>query len=68
LFDFAESNRPLLALVMIVKDEAHTIAQTLMSIKALVDRYYILDTGSTDGTPQVIEQVMDGVPGKVFHV
>jgi hypothetical protein len=53
---------------MIVKDEVHTIANTLMSIKTFIDSYYILDTGSTDGTPQLIEQVMKGVPGKVEYV
>jgi hypothetical protein len=58
----------MLALVMIVKDEAHTLAQTLMSVKAFVDRYYILDTGSTDGTPELIGQVMEGISGSVFHV
>jgi len=57
--------RPLLALVMIVKDEERTIAKTLASIKPFVDRWLILDTGSTDRTREVVRQEMEGVPGEL---
>lgn len=50
--------KPLLTLCMMVKDEAHTIARTLQSAKPWIDRWCILDTGSTDGTQQVIRDVM----------
>ena len=43
-------DRPLLEFVMIVKNEAHSIEDTIISAKPWVDRYTILDTGSTDGT------------------
>lgn len=46
--------KPLLTLCMMVKNEAHTIARTLQSALPFVDRWCILDTGSTDGTPEVI--------------
>lgn len=53
---------------MIVKDEAHTLSRTLLAVKPFIDRYYILDTGSTDGTPEVIKRVLAPLKGKVFHV
>lgn len=42
-----------LALVMIVRDEAAGIARALESARPHVERMLVLDTGSTDGTPQV---------------
>ncbi len=53
----------LLGLCMIVRDEAHGIAQTLRSFAPFVDRFTILDTGSTDGTQEVVRQTLEGVPG-----
>lgn len=42
-----------LALVMIARDEAPRIGRALDSARALVERMIVLDTGSTDGTPDV---------------
>lgn len=53
---------PLLAVVMIVKNEAHAIARTLESVRRVVDRYEIVDTGSTDGTCQVFSRFLQSVP------
>lgn len=55
----------LLALVMIVKDEACSIRATLESVRGAVDRVVILDTGSTDGT-QGLVRAFDGAPVE-FH-
>ena len=60
------SATPLLALVMIVKDEAHTLPSTLISLKPYLDYYYILDTGSTDGTQDVIRRVL-GERGEIWE-
>ncbi|MDI3285406.1 glycosyltransferase [Polyangium sp. 15x6] len=62
-------NKPgsLLTLSMIVKDEAATISRTLKSVKPFVDRWVILDTGSTDGTQEVVRREMEGVPGELFE-
>ena len=57
----------LLCLVMIVKNEAQTITRTLLSAKPAIDRYSILDTGSTDGTQDIIKAVMAGTPGDVYE-
>jgi hypothetical protein len=58
--------RPLLGLVMIVKDEAHTLPATLLAIKPWIDVYYILDTGSTDGTQDAIQKTL-GPNGEVWQ-
>ena len=50
-----ESN-DVLTLSMIVKDEAATIARTLRSVKPFIDRWIILDTGSTDSTSDVVRE------------
>jgi tetratricopeptide (TPR) repeat protein len=52
---------------MIVKDEAATLERTLASAKPFVDRWIVLDTGSTDGTQDLVRRVLDGVPGAVFE-
>ncbi len=57
----------LLTLSMIVKDEEATIARTLRSVKPFVDRWVIVDTGSTDATRDVVRQEMAGVPGELHE-
>ncbi|CAJ1446469.1 unnamed protein product [Effrenium voratum] len=46
----------LLALVMIVKNEARRIRETLMSVLEAADLAVILDTGSTDGTQRILRE------------
>jgi len=59
--------KPLLCLVMIVKDEAHGIRQTLESVKPWIDRWLILDTGSTDGTQAIVREVLSDVTGSLYE-
>src|SRR3990167_1868515 len=42
-----------LALVMIARDEAGAIGRALDSARPHVDRMIVLDTGSTDATPEI---------------
>lgn len=42
-----------LALVMIARNEARCIERCLRSVRAHVDRMWVLDTGSTDGTREI---------------
>ena len=55
---------------MIVKNEAHVITRCLNSVRPLVDFVYIEDTGSDDGTQQVIRDWLEeaGMPGEVVEV
>ena len=55
----------LLTLAMMVKDEEATIAKTLLSAKPWVDRYVVLDTGSTDRTKEIVASTMEGVAGEI---
>jgi glycosyltransferase involved in cell wall biosynthesis len=58
-----------LVLVMIVKDEAHIIHETLASVAPYIDFYVISDTGSTDTTCEIITEFFDerDIDGRVFH-
>ena len=44
------------AAILIVKDEADIIAETLQHLALHVDGIYILDNGSTDGTAEIIAE------------
>ncbi len=63
----AEVTKPLLGLVMIVKDEAKSMQKLADSIKDYIDYWTILDTGSTDGTQEIIKEAFQGVPGQLFE-
>ena len=63
----ATDGRPLLGLVMIVKDEAHTLPNTLASLAPFIDVYYILDTGSKDGTQDAIRRTLGADKGEVWE-
>jgi glycosyltransferase involved in cell wall biosynthesis len=48
------TDKLLLTVCMILKNEVHTIEGTINSCKDVADRFCILDTGSTDGTQDVL--------------
>ena len=62
-------SKPTVTLCMIVKDESHIILDCLNSVAPSIDRYDITDTGSTDGTQQIIKDFFDekGIPGEVYQ-
>tara|TARA_R110001583_G_scaffold1042_15_gene8990 strand:+ start:1221 stop:2540 length:1320 start_codon:yes stop_codon:yes gene_type:complete len=55
-------------LCAIVKNESHIIKEMLESMIPYIDRYDITDTGSDDGTPELIKEFMKekGIPGEVY--
>lgn len=59
--------RPSVCLAMIVRDEAHCIAECLASVRDHVSHWVICDTGSTDGTAEVVREAMRGVPGELHE-
>jgi glycosyltransferase involved in cell wall biosynthesis len=58
-----------IGLCMIVKDEARLILRCLESVRPLVGYFLIEDTGSTDGTQDIIRRWLDqeNLPGEVFE-
>ena len=54
-------------LCMIVKNEQHVLRRCLESVRPLIDRWVIVDTGSTDGTQDLIRETFQDVPGSLFE-
>jgi glycosyltransferase involved in cell wall biosynthesis len=52
---------------MIVKDESSVICRCLESVKHLLDYWVIVDTGSTDGTQEIIREFLSDVPGELHE-
>lgn len=52
---------------MIVKNEAERIRETLESVKTAIDSWCILDTGSTDGTQDIIRDVFKDIVGQLHE-
>jgi tetratricopeptide (TPR) repeat protein len=63
----ASGDRPLLGLVMIVKNEAKRVASVLASYRPYIDSWTILDTGSTDGTQDLVRGELAGIPGTLHE-
>jgi hypothetical protein len=52
---------------MIVRDEAQVIGRCLDSVMPVIDYWVICDTGSADGTPELIAELLAGIPGELHH-
>lgn len=52
---------------MIVKDESLVIRRSLASVKDLIDYWVIVDTGSTDGTQDIIKEFLQDIPGELYE-
>ncbi|GAB3285589.1 glycosyltransferase [Parahaliea aestuarii] len=52
---------------MIVRDESAVIERCLASVRAHIDYWVIVDTGSLDDTPALVEHALDGIPGELHH-
>jgi glycosyltransferase involved in cell wall biosynthesis len=60
-------SRPSIALCMIVRDEAAILPRCIATVAHLVDGWVICDTGSTDGTPDVVQALLGHLPGTLHR-
>lgn len=58
------TDSPLVTCSMIVRDEAHNLQACFAAAAPLVDEVIVVDTGSSDGTPELAERL----GAKVLHV
>lgn len=56
-----------ICLNMIVKNEAHVLKRCLASVKGLIDTWVIVDTGSKDGTQELIVRELQDIPGELYQ-
>jgi glycosyltransferase involved in cell wall biosynthesis len=65
----AKSDHKTICLNMIVKNESAVITRSLASALPMIDYWVIVDTGSTDGTQQIIKDFMkeNGVAGELYE-
>ncbi|OBK29864.1 glycosyl transferase [Mycobacterium asiaticum] len=61
--------RPAICLNMIVRNEAHIVHEVLDVVAPHISSWVIVDTGSTDGTQDIIRNRMAqlGIPGELFE-
>jgi len=52
---------------MIVKNEARVIKRCFDSVRSLLTHWVIVDTGSTDGTQELIRRELAGIPGELHE-
>ncbi len=54
-----------ICLNMIVKNESQVIERCLATVKPFIDYWVIVDTGSTDGTQEIIREFLKEIPGEL---
>lgn len=59
--------KPTICLCMIVKNESAVIERCLDSVRDLIDTWVISDTGSTDGTQELIRSALREIPGELHE-
>lgn len=67
LFSFPLLAKETICLNMIIKDEKAVIERCLNSVKGVIDYWVIVDTGSSDGTQEIVKKTMKGIPGELHE-
>jgi glycosyltransferase involved in cell wall biosynthesis len=65
--EFKSKRRKTICLCMIVKNEAPVIRDCLESVRSIIDHWVIADTGSTDGTQDIILETFKDIPGELHQ-
>ena len=60
--------RPRIVLTMIVKNEIKVIERCIDSVRPVIDAWCIVDTGSTDGTQDLIRRSLADLPGELHEI
>lgn len=66
-FIFQISAEQTICLNMIVKNESKVIRRCLASVKHFIDYWVIVDTGSNDGTQEIIKEFLKDIPGELHQ-
>ena len=56
-----------ICLNMIVRNEAHVIRRCLDSVRPIIGSWVIVDTGSSDGTQNIIAAALADLPGELYE-
>jgi glycosyltransferase involved in cell wall biosynthesis len=67
LFPFFSEGKETICLNMIVKNEKDVIRRCLDSVIPLIDYWVIVDTGSKDGTQEIIREHLKNIPGELYE-
>ena len=64
-----QPTQPTICLTMIVKNESQVIRRCIDSVKDYISYWVIVDTGSTDGTQDLIKEIMAeyNIPGELHE-
>ena len=67
--ELPEKTQPTICLTMIVKNESQVIRRCIDSVKDYISYWVIVDTGSTDGTQDLIKEIMTeyNIPGELHE-
>ncbi len=52
---------------MIVKNEKHVIQRCIASVRSIISYWTIVDTGSSDGTQQFVQELLKDIPGQLLE-
>jgi glycosyltransferase involved in cell wall biosynthesis len=56
-----------IGLMMIVRNETAVLPRLAASVSGQIDRWTIVDTGSTDGTQALVRELFAAIPGELIE-